>query len=162
MQRLIFFVLLLFSSQYIFSNTFDSIKGYWHGFGLILEIKECDDTFCAEIDHIFVSKEKNPLEILDKNNENKKLRSRPLVGSYMLYDFDKNPDSTGSFTGMIYNPENGKSYKSKIKLLENDALEIKGCITVICQKTGEWLRVDIALNESGQKVAKLTNPLAIY
>ena len=62
MQRLVFFVLLLFNSQYIFSNTFDSIKGYWHGFGLILEIKECDDTFCAEIDHIFVSKEKNPLD----------------------------------------------------------------------------------------------------
>ena len=162
MQKLLYSIVFFFASQYVFSNTYDSIKGYWHGFGLILEIRECEDKFCAEIDYIFVSEDKNPLDVLDKNNQDKKLRSRPLIGSNMLFDFDKKPDAQGSFIGKIYNPENGKSYKSKIQLLDSDVLEIKGCVTVICQKAGEWLRVDITYNESGQKVANLTNPLAIY
>ena len=127
---------------------------------MILEIRECEDKFCAEIDHIFVSEDKNPLDVLKtriiKIHKLKKLRSRTLVGSNMLFDFDKNPDSKGSFSGKIYNPENGKSYKAKIQLLENDALEIKGCITVICQKAGEWLRVDITYNESGLRKSRKT------
>ena len=62
----------------------------------------------------------------------------------------------------IYNPEDGKSYKSKIRVLDSGNLEVKGCITLICRKTGEWLPLRVEFNEDGKRVASLANPLAIF
>lgn len=43
--------------------------------------------------------------------------------------------------GTIYNPKEGKTYGSKIKLLADGVLEVKGCIGPICQ-TQHWAPVE--------------------
>ena len=157
--------LVLFSILFALKGITDgqnNLIGYWHGFGLIVEIKECEDKLCGVIEHIFVSDDKDPKTILDENNKDKELKSRTLVGSNILFDFSRQPDSSGTHAGRIYNPDEGKSYKSKIRLLENVDLEIEGCFTVICRKVGEWLPVTISIDGNGKRVAKLTNPLAIF
>ena len=62
----------------------------------------------------------------------------------------------------IYNPEEGKSYKSKIRQLDNGNLEIKGCFAVVCRKVGEWLPLNVTINNEGNRVAELAKPLAIF
>jgi len=68
---------------------------------------------------------------VDGNNPDPELADRPLVGVQMLHSFKEKSGRWKS--GKIYNPENGKTYKSKLKLLENGDLEVKGCIGPICQ-----------------------------
>ena len=155
-------LLVLLASQSLISDYGNSLKGYWHGFGLIVQIKECEDKICGLIEYMFVEDGDDPMLILDENNKDKELRSRTLIGSNILYDIDKKPDSKRTFTGKIYNPEEGKSYKSKIRQLDNGNLEIKGCFAVVCRKVGEWLPLNVTINDEGKRIATLANPLAIF
>ena len=66
--------LALFSILFTLKGITDgqnNLIGYWHGFGLIVEIKECEDKLCGVIEHIFVSDDKYPKTILDENNKDK-------------------------------------------------------------------------------------------
>ena len=161
MKKLLILLALL-TPQILISDDENSLKGYWHGFGLIIQIKSCEDKFCGMIEHMFVDDGEDPKLILDENNKDKELRSRTLIGSNILYDIDKKPDSERTFTGKIYNPEEGKSYKSKIRQLDNGNLEIKGCFAVVCRKIGEWLPLNVTLNDEGKRIAELAKPLAIF
>ena len=155
-------LLVLVTPQFLISNYENSLKGYWHGNGLIMQFKECEDKICGTIEHIFVEEGKDPKLVLDENNKDKGLRSRTLIGSDILYEIDKKPDSKRTFIGKIYNPEEGKSYKSKIRQLDNGNLEIKGCFAVVCRKVGEWLPLKVTINDEGKRVAELAKPLAIF
>ena len=161
-MKIVLALLILLAPQFLISDYENSLKGYWHGFGLIVQIKECEDKVCGLIEFMFVEDGDDPILILDENNKDKELRSRTLIGSNILYAIDKTPDSKGTFTGKIYNPEEGKSYKSKIRQLDNGNLEIKGCFAVVCRKVGEWLPLNVTINNEGNRVAELAKPLAIF
>lgn len=70
-------------------------------------------------------------EAIDGYNPDPELKGRPLVGVQMLWGFKEKSGRWKS--GKIYNAENGKTYKSKIKRLEDGTLEVKGCVGPICQ-----------------------------
>ena len=77
----------------------------------------------------------------DINNADPALRDTPIIGLTMLDGFKD--DGGGKWkTGRIYNPEDGKSYKSAIRLDKDDpdVLRVKGCIAFLCQ-TQQWTRV---------------------
>ena len=76
----------------------------------------------------------------DVNNADPALRGEPIVGLTMLDGFEWKKDKWRR--GRIYNPEDGKSYKSSIALDDgnHDVLEVKGCIGPLCQ-TQRWTRV---------------------
>ena len=70
--------------------------------------------------------------LLDINNQDPEQRSRPIVGLPLLQDFaSTGPDSWGD--GTIYDPEGGKTYKSKMRLDGADRLEVSGCILFFCR-----------------------------
>ena len=63
---------------------------------------------------------------LDKNNPNKQYCNKPLLGLIMLRDFLFN---NGEWTGgKVYNPDDGKEYKSYLKLKDEKTLSIRGFI----------------------------------
>lgn len=76
----------------------------------------------------------------DVNNEDPDLRDQPIVGLTMLDGFEEDGDKWRK--GRIYNPEDGKSYKSVIEVEDDnpDVLKVKGCIAFLCQ-TQRWTRV---------------------
>jgi len=59
----------------------------------------------------------------------------PVLGLLMLQGFEKRrKDWRG---GTIYDPENDKSYASRLKRLDDGRLQVKGCVGPICQ-TQVW------------------------
>jgi uncharacterized protein (DUF2147 family) len=79
-----------------------------------------------------------PGPLRDIHNRDPALRSRPIVGLPLLQDFaPTGPDSWGG--GTIYDPESGKTYKSKMRLKDADRLEFSGCVLFFCQ-TQTWTR----------------------
>ena len=76
----------------------------------------------------------------DVNNRDESLRGQPIIGLTMLDGFEW---SRGKWRkGRIYNPEDGKSYKSSMEVEDDapDILKVKGCIGPLCQ-TQRWTRV---------------------
>ncbi|MGJ8560056.1 MAG: DUF2147 domain-containing protein [Litorimonas sp.] len=76
----------------------------------------------------------------DVNNSDPDMRDQPIIGLTMLDGFEKRDDKWKK--GRIYNPEDGKSYKSSIQLDDDPSvLKVKGCIAFLCQ-TQRWTRVE--------------------
>lgn len=77
---------------------------------------------------------------IDKNNPDEKARLKPLLGLIMLRDFRY---EDGEWTGgKIYNPDDGKEYKSKMKLKNSKTLAVRGYIGIsLIGKTETFIRV---------------------
>ena len=73
---------------------------------------------------------------LDFRNPNPALRTRELSGMTILNGFTRQPDFSYK-GGTIYNPEDGKTYRSAFKLKRDGNLEVKGCVGPFCQ-TQVW------------------------
>ncbi|MEY4540165.1 MAG: hypothetical protein RLZZ306_1922, partial [Bacteroidota bacterium] len=61
----------------------------------------------------------------DKENPNISLRNRSWLGMILLKDlmFDGNKEWVN---GAIYDPNSGSTYRSKVKLLDNQTLHVRG------------------------------------
>lgn len=70
----------------------------------------------------------------------------PVLGLLMLEGFAKRKKDWRG--GTIYDPENDKTYASRLKRLTNGNLEVKGCIGPICQ-TQIWQPAPAALPTAG-------------
>lgn len=67
----------------------------------------------------------------DENNPDESLRKRPLIGVTILNNFQRKNNQWKK--GRIYDPNDGKSYRSNIRLKNNGTLEVKGCVGPFCQ-----------------------------
>src|ERR1700709_1831026 len=76
----------------------------------------------------------------DVNNPDVSLQSRPTLGMPILIDLKK---KTGAdqWEGQVYNAKDGKAYKSTIKPVPTDHLEIQGCILGFLCGGETWTRV---------------------
>jgi uncharacterized protein (DUF2147 family) len=74
----------------------------------------------------------------DENNPDKALRSRPIIGVLAVRDM-KNEGPGRWSGGKLYNPENGKSYNGKMKVLSTNRMEVTGCVLMICESQ-TWTR----------------------
>jgi uncharacterized protein (DUF2147 family) len=78
----------------------------------------------------------------DHNNPDPALRSRPIIGLVMLdgFVFDGKDTWHG---GTIYDPNNGKTYKCKMRLTDDGKLKVRGFIGFsLLGRTEVWTRVN--------------------
>tara|TARA_B110000495_G_C22946602_1_gene554170 strand:+ start:425 stop:907 length:483 start_codon:yes stop_codon:yes gene_type:complete len=155
MKKYTFILSFLLISTNIFGET--NIFGHWLTSGSIVKIENCDDYICAKIETLFVEEGVDPKQILDDQNKDKSLRSRPLVGINILDNFLIKDINQKTFKGgKIYDPRRGKTYKSNLYLNDNGILRVEGCVAFICDGE-DWRPLEVTINEDGSKEAVLKN-----
>jgi uncharacterized protein (DUF2147 family) len=80
---------------------------------------------------------------VDRNNPDESMRSTPIKGYRILKDFVYNGDKEWT-EGTIYDPENGNTYSSTIKMKDDNTLDIRGFIGVSALgRTDVWKRLQM-------------------
>lgn len=78
---------------------------------------------------------------VDRENPDAARRKQPILDLVILRDFVHARDNTWE-QGRIYDPENGKDYKCKMKLVSPDTLDVRGFIGFsMLGRTETWTRV---------------------
>lgn len=98
----------------------------------VIEIGRCGATVCGKLVRILKSEPNAPKT--DVNNSDPALRSRPILGMPILSAFT---DAGKDWRGRIYDPRNGKTYKSIVSKNGDGTLKVQGCIAFLCQ-TQTW------------------------
>jgi len=76
----------------------------------------------------------------DIHNPDAALRDRPLVGLTILSGFSYDGDGAWS-GGFVYDPNNGKTYRAKLKLADRNTLKLRGYIGIsLLGRTETWTR----------------------
>ena len=79
---------------------------------------------------------------VDTENPDEALRSRPIAGMTLMRDFRYKGKGLWH-KGTIYDANNGKTYKAKLRLSDDGALKVRGYIGFsLIGRTEEWTRVD--------------------
>jgi uncharacterized protein (DUF2147 family) len=66
----------------------------------------------------------------DDKNADPSLRTRRIVGLQLFLDML--PSTSGSWSGHVYNADDGRSYASTVSLLDAARLEVRGCAGALC------------------------------
>jgi uncharacterized protein (DUF2147 family) len=75
---------------------------------------------------------------IDDKNPDPKLATRSMIGVHLF--FGMKPTGANTWSGQIYNADDGKYYASNVSLAGPGTLKVEGCVGAICG--GEnWSRV---------------------
>jgi uncharacterized protein (DUF2147 family) len=148
-------IIAAFSSSAAFAFEGDHIIGQWltADRDAIIEFYRCKNRYYGKI--VWSNDPNYPPDDemgmggqprTDRSNPDPRLRSRPIVGLTILKDFTFSGDDLWK-GGTVYNPDNGKTYKCKLKLISKDHLEVKGYIGIpLFGKTSVWTRISACRN----------------
>ncbi|MEO2176973.1 MAG: DUF2147 domain-containing protein [bacterium] len=108
----------------------EQVKGLWASDGSIFSVYEKAGQLHGEIialkDPVYTLTEdaaRAGMTRVDDNNPDEALRNRPILGLEMFTGYQFEGDQ---WQGNIYDPESGKTYKSKVQLARDGRLEIRG------------------------------------
>jgi uncharacterized protein (DUF2147 family) len=135
---LFLFLGLMWNAQ---AQSENAILGLWHNTEKTAQIQiiKSGSEFIGKITWV---KNPNPdgKPILDKQNSDPKLRTRPVLGLSIL---DGLKYGGGVWKdGEIYDPNSGKTYSCEVRLKSEAVLEVKGYVGFsFVGRTVEWTRI---------------------
>lgn len=144
------FTLFLFTLAFTFlsADSFaqysgDEIIGIWETPGDDngrIEIFKSGNKYYGKI--IWLKRKSENGEVLtDKNNPNKSLQNRPIIGTEILKGFIFNKKDLWE-DGEIYDPKNGNTYSCQISLQDKNTMKVRGYIGFsLIGRTEYWKRV---------------------
>ncbi|MDP7416495.1 MAG: DUF2147 domain-containing protein [Desulfobacterales bacterium] len=143
MKRLFILIacMLLFMFTSSLAQEADDIIGEWYtaeGKSLV-KIYKCNDLYCGKIIWLKEPKYDDGTDKIDKNNPDESKKTRKIIGLDIVYGF-KHKDKNRWTHGKIYDPNNGKTYSCKIKLVDNE-LKLRGYIGIsLIGRTTVWTK----------------------
>ena len=103
-------------------------------------VEDCGNKLCGRLYWLKKPLSASGLPKRDKHNPNEALRERPLCGLQILTGFQYAGDNIWN-AGEIYNPDDGLTFSSTMKLAPEGSLKIRGYIGIsVFGKTVEWVR----------------------
>ncbi len=76
----------------------------------------------------------------DKLNPDPVKRVRPLIGLQLVNALA--PSGPNSWSGLIYNADDGHTYKALLKVESDRVARVKGCVLSVLCKTHTWIRTN--------------------
>ena len=98
---------------------------------ITVRVIPCGNDLCGKIVGMKKPLDKKGRPKRDKHNPNPALRDRPVIGLTIMANMKA--DGEGRWTGEIYNPDDGNTYASDMKL-DDGQMKVKGCVAFICEK----------------------------
>ena len=147
-------VIVLFSALPAMAGDGNDILGVWatdpegEGGQAHVEIFQMDDRYSGKIvwleEPLYTADDEDGEAgepKVDKNNPDPTLQSRPIMGLQLMTGFRY--DGKGTWKkGTIYDPDNGKTYKCKVRLGDHGVLNVRGYIGIsMIGRTSIWTRV---------------------
>ncbi len=125
-------------------NAYADVEGTWlsEDGGSHILIKPCGEKMCGEVVWLKEPLDKNGNAKVDIRNKDESLRDQPIIGLFLIWDMSAAGDGKWK-NGKIYNPRDGKTYNSKMELVDANSLKVTGCILIFC-KSEKWTRVEQA------------------
>ena len=152
MERLMRFIGVLFSfllTLDAMASEADTVLGVWQtaqGKSKV-EVYQCGDKYCGKI--IWLKKPVYPESDemgmggqtkIDRMNPDESLRKRSMIGLTIIEGFKYDSELEWE-DGTIYDPQSGKTYTSKMKLVDPGTLELRGYVGIpLFGKTVTWTR----------------------
>ena len=135
-----------------------SVIGFWNtqDNDAVFEIYACGSLYCGKItsleepDYPPTDKKMPGKPKVDSNNPDPALRNRTLVGLRLIFGFHYEGDN--SWKGMIYNPEDGETYRCNFSMDGENRLKVRGYIGIpLLGKTQTWTRARDKVRGDGWK-----------
>jgi len=139
---------LLLSTSTVFAASTKSVLGTWNTEEnkAKVEIYQCAEKLCGKItwlkEPLYTEVKEGPVgkPKLDNNNPRAELKNRPRIGLQLMEGFVSSGENDWD-SGTIYDPENGKTYKCKMKMTSPAKLEVRGYIGIsLLGRTSVWTR----------------------
>lgn len=106
-----------------------------------LTISACGSQLCGQIIWLESATDQRGTLRLDENNPDPGKQSQRICGLVVIKGLA--PSGPDTWTGTVYNPEDGQTYQGSITVLSDDALKVRAYIALpIFGKNQTWSRVN--------------------
>lgn len=117
----------------------DGALGEWvtQGHAARVNVRPCrgePEKLCGFITWLWEPVDAHGKPMLDARHPDAARRTHPLLGLEMLSGFKPGPIPGSWVDGHVYNPEDGRTYSSRMKLRSPEVLEVEGCVLFLCSR----------------------------